>query len=124
VVLDVITRLLLPRTIWASLLLDQTALANLELEKSQVFKVVVSCFFLFFFLFLFFKGDELVPIRVSLPGLQSVSCGWLHTLLVVESKAELVQGRVNMLGLFAMLPRDVLQFLLRKFSPVALCRLS
>ena len=70
-------------------------------------------------------GDELVPVRVSMPGVQSASCGWLHSLFVVENRSEIVQqGRVNMLGLFAMLPKDVLFFLLRKLSPVALSRLS
>jgi hypothetical protein len=69
--------------------------------------------------------ESLVPVRVSLPRVQSVACGWVHTLFVCSpSQSALVSSASNLLGLFAMLPRDILMLLLQTCHPVALSKLS
>lgn len=68
--------------------------------------------------------DEDRPVRVSLPGVSSVACGWLHTLFVVKSNTEQAVARCNDLGFFAMLPRDLMQHLFKSLDAVALSKLS
>ncbi len=71
-------------------------------------------------------ADALAPRRVSLSRVRSVAAGWVHTAFVcgVEDDAKLVTTPQNLLGLFAMLPRDVRQLLLGRMHPVALSRLA
>jgi N-acetylneuraminic acid mutarotase len=71
--------------------------------------------------------DSLTPRRVSLPRLKTVATGWVHTVFVCEVDEDSKQATStpqNLLGLFAMLPRDVRQLLLHRMHPVALSRLA